>query len=53
MKQLPRSSRIMRKTALFFVLALILLAALTLLAGEVWARTDRLFPGLFFYQLYL
>ena len=46
MKQLPRSSRIMRKTALFFVLALILLAALTLLAGEIWARTDRLFPGL-------
>ncbi len=46
MKQLPRSSRIMRKTALFFVLALILLAALALLAGEVWARTDRLFPGL-------
>ena len=36
----------MRRTALFFVLALILLAALALLAGEVWARTDRLFPGL-------
>ena len=46
MKDSKRSSRIMRRTALFFVLALVLLAALMLLAGEVWARTDRLFPGL-------
>ena len=46
MKQPPRSSRTMRKTALFFVLALVLLAALMLLAGEAWARTDRLYPGL-------
>ncbi len=44
--QPPRSSRIMRRTALFFVLALVLLAALALLAGELWARTDRIFPGL-------
>ena len=46
MKEPKRTSRIMRRAALFFVLALVLLAALLLLAGEVWARTDRLFPGL-------
>jgi vancomycin resistance protein YoaR len=46
MKDTRRTSRIMRRAALFFVLALVLLAALALLAGEVWARTDRLFPGL-------
>ena len=46
MKESRRISRIMRRAALFFVLSLVLLAALVLLAGEIWARTDRLFPGL-------
>ncbi len=46
MKDQRRTSRIMRRAALFFILALMLLAALALLAGEAWARTDRLFPGL-------
>ncbi len=46
MAQLPRSLRLRRRTALFFILALVLLAALAVLAGELWARTDRLFPGL-------
>ncbi len=46
MKDSKRSSRTMRRTALFFVLALTLLIALALLAGELWERTDRLYPGL-------
>ena len=46
MKDSKRSSRTMRRTALFFVLALTLLIALALLAGELWESTDRLYPGL-------
>ena len=48
MKESRRSTRSLRRAApfLIFLLALVLLAALLLLAGRIWAGTDRLCPGL-------